>query len=430
MVPEPNATRTVLAGPAWRRIAWRFAAAYLVFYNLPFPLDVIPGLWKLSALYERLWAAVTMWVASHVFGTTITVRPNGSGDTTYNYVELCCFFAVAVLTTLLWTILDRGRSDDSRVQAGVRIFVRFALARQLIVYGAIKVIKSQFPDPGLDRLLQPFGDASPMGLLWTFMGASTAYNVFAGGAELLGGLLLTMRRTTLLGALVAIGTLANVVMLNFCYDVPVKLFSLHLFAMALFLMAPDAARLCNLFLRGRGVDPRLEPPLFARPEFNRRARVVRTVAVAGYTALMLASAQSGRHRYGDLAPKSPLYGVWAVDDFVLNGARHPPLATDAARWQRVIFDYPEMMAIQDMAGSRCRYVLKLDGGAKTLHLTKRDEPGWHANLAYSRPDSTTLNLHGTADQDSLRVTLHRADVSQSLLLNRGFHWINEYPFNR
>ncbi len=69
----------------------------------------------------------------------------------------------------------------------------------MINYGAVKVIKAQFPNPTLDRLLQPFGDASPMGLLWTFMGASESYNIFTGAGELIGGLLLTTRRTTLLG---------------------------------------------------------------------------------------------------------------------------------------------------------------------------------------------------------------------------------------
>jgi hypothetical protein len=42
---------------------------------------------------------------------------------------------------------------------------------------------------GGDRLLKPYGESSPMGLLWTFMGYSTGYNLFTGGAEALGGLL-------------------------------------------------------------------------------------------------------------------------------------------------------------------------------------------------------------------------------------------------
>lgn len=57
-----------------------------------------------------------------------------------------------------------------------------------------------------------------MGLLWNFIGASAAYTIFTGVAEVLGGLLLVARRTALLGALVCIGVMSNVVLLNFSYD--------------------------------------------------------------------------------------------------------------------------------------------------------------------------------------------------------------------
>ena len=116
----------------------------------------------------------------------------------------------------------------------------------MISYGAVKVIKSQFPDPSLARLMQTYGDSSPMGLLWTFMGASKSYNIFTGGVECLGGFLLFIPRLTTLGALVSIGALANIFMLNMSYDVPVKLYSFHLLLMAVVLAAPDLRRLCRL----------------------------------------------------------------------------------------------------------------------------------------------------------------------------------------
>ena len=47
-------------------------------------------------------------------------------------------------------------------------------------------------------------------------------NRFIGAGKLLGGLLLTTRRTKLLGALVSFGVLGQVAMLNFSYDVPVN----------------------------------------------------------------------------------------------------------------------------------------------------------------------------------------------------------------
>jgi hypothetical protein len=71
------------------------------------------------------------------------------------------------------------------------------------LYGAAKVFKSQFPDPPASRLLEPLGEMSPMGLLWSFMGASEAYTVFGGLAETIPAILLMFGRTTLLGALAA-----------------------------------------------------------------------------------------------------------------------------------------------------------------------------------------------------------------------------------
>lgn len=34
------------------------------------------------------------------------------------------------------------------------------------------------------------------------------------------------------------------------------------------------------------------------------------------------------------------------------------------------------------------------------------------------------------DGRKMRALLHRVESPSFLLLSRGFHWINEYPFNR
>jgi hypothetical protein len=41
-----------------------------------------------------------------------------------------------------------------------------------------------------------------------------------------------------------------------------------------------------------------------------------------------------------------------------------------------------------------------------------------------------LQLDGTFGGDSLHLRLHRVDENRFLLLSRGYHWINELPFNR
>jgi len=263
-----------------RRVVFRFVFVYLILYNLPFPLD-----------------ALTIWVGRHVFHQTVEITFSGSGDTSAAWIRGFCILVVAVFATVIWTLLDRNRTQYDRLHEGLRVYVRFVLALAMISYGAIKVIPSQFPLPTLHRLMEPFGDASPMGLLWTFMGASPAYSMFAGAIEMLGGLLLTARRTTLVGALVCLGTLSNVVALNFCYDVPVKLYSIHLFLMAAFLATSDVKRLTDFFVRGRAVTAEPLRPHFRNPRLNRAAAILRTLLVVWYVGISLLQSHNERLDY-------------------------------------------------------------------------------------------------------------------------------------
>jgi hypothetical protein len=262
-----------------------------------------------------------------------------------------------------------------------------------------------------------------MGLVWTFMGASWSYNVFTGAVEMIGGLLLTVRRTSLLGALVSLGALSNVVALNFFYDVPVKLYSSHLLAMAVFLIVPDLRRLIDVFVLGRRVEPIEIRPLFRRLWLRRGVLVLRTLLVLAYTAYLLNISYQN-----SLTQAQPLDGLWNVDEIEIDGQVRPPLVTDRERWRRVIFRYPSTMAVQLMSDSRERYVCNFDKGVMTLG--KREDAKWKATLSYAQPKPGLLTLEGTLDGRKIQVRLHAEKPPKFLLTTRGFHWINERPFNR
>src|SRR5439155_22360041 len=83
-----------------RRIAFRFVFVYLVLYNLPFPIGALPISPSAVTRFAYQWAVkpyqdtcdvVVLWAGKRVFDLDITVRPAGSGDTTWNYVEVFCF---------------------------------------------------------------------------------------------------------------------------------------------------------------------------------------------------------------------------------------------------------------------------------------------------------------------------------------------------
>lgn len=411
------------------RVAFRFAFAYLVLYILPFPLGSVPYTEALAEPYTELWNRIIPWVGRSVLGLSyeIGVVFNGSGDRTYDYVLVLCLLVLALAAAAVWSLLDRRRADYTRLHRWLRAYVRLYLGTVMIGYGAVKVINTQFPRPPLDRLLQPFGDASPMGVLWTFMGTSEPYVIFTGAAEMLCGILLFFRRTTTLGALLCAGVMGNVAMLNFSYDVPVKLFSLHLLAMALFLLAPELRRLANVFLLNRTAEPAELRPLFERARLNRGALVLRTLFLIVVVAGSLYQSYEGRRAF---SRQSPLYGVWEVEEFSADGEPRPPLVTDQARWRRVVFDYPGALAVQTMSDARQRYRLELDAEQKTLSLTRRDDPNWKSVLTYEQPEPERLELAGDVDGRSIQASLRRKDPSQFTLRSRGFRWINEYPYNR
>jgi hypothetical protein len=419
--------------PRWgavRRVLFRFAFVYLVLFIFPFPVAFPFVGEEFVQPYTDFWNAVVIRVGEHVFRAAVDVTPNGSGDRTYDYILTFVSLVLATAAAAVWTLLDRRRQEYVRLADWLRVYVRFFLASTMMVYGASKVIPMQFGPPMLDRLVQPFGESSPMGLLWTFMGASAGYTIFTGAGEMLGGLLLTTRRTTLLGALVCIGVLGHVAMLNFSYDVPVKLLSVHLLALAVYVAAPDLRRLAHFFLLNRPAEPANLHPLFRRKWLRRVALVLRTAFVVALVGFSLAEAYKDYTIYRDPEPRPPLYGIWVVEEFAIDGESRPPLVTDEARWRRVIVSSAQTFAVQLMSDAHRRYGYKLDEEAHTLALSKRADPAWKSTLTVQQPEPDRMLLEGEFDGRPLRAKLRRTAEPQFLLTSRGFHWINEAPFNR
>jgi uncharacterized membrane protein YphA (DoxX/SURF4 family) len=411
-----------------RCLGFRFACVYLVLYSLPFPLGSIPGTDHLAEAFGRLWNNAMLWLGEHLLHLRgLSVTPNGSGDTTFAYVELALTLALAAVLTLLWTALARPKRHET-LGHWLRVYVRYVLAAALLSYGMFKVFKSQFPMPTPMRLMQPYGDSSPMGLLWTFMGFSTPYTMFVGAAEALGGLLLLFRRTTTLGALVALSVMTNVVMLNFCYDVPVKLYSVHLWLMAAFLLLPDVPRLADFFLRNKATFP--APPAPPTPKWASRARLALKVLFAG-TILFLTTKNgyTSWKQYGDAAPRNPLDGAYDVEELIVNRTPVGTATPLSRQWRRVGISTSGRLTVRAMDESVQRYRLENDpkSGAFTVWP---DTSAVRTRLAYRWRDASHLDLRGALAGDSVSVRLRKVATADFPLLSRGFHWINEFPYNK
>jgi hypothetical protein len=417
-------------GTIWRLhmlVAWwqRVGIAYVVLYGLPGPAEWLPRLGEAFEAAER-WLVVL--AGRWLFGLTLTIFPRGSGDTTYNYVEIVVQLALAVLIASLWHAAVRGGAVSGRTRDHFTIFVRYLLGGTMVGYGWIKLIPTQMPAPGPDELLDEIGDKSPMGLLWTFMGASLPYQMFSGLGEVLGGMLLFWRRTTLLGALILTGVLVHIVALNFSYDVPVKLYSSHLLGFALLLVAPHASRLMNLLLLNRPTAPvELRPFPVQRTWVRRTALAVKIGLVLVYAVAPIAMSYQMAGLYGFLSPRHALAGIYRVTAF--SRAATPSGAPDdgRTRWVRIaVAESGGSIVVQRADGSKQRSPLAIDA-RRGLWTFQTPEDG-EVRLEYRVAPSRVVSLEGPIGASPTQVVL--TPQGQSLLLGRGFHWISEYPFNR
>jgi hypothetical protein len=325
---------------------------------------------------------------------------------------------------VVWSVLDRRRQEYVVLHKWFRLFIRFAVAAQMLYFGMVKVIPTQFPRPSLITLLAPVGNLSLQGLLWTTTGASTPYQIFTGIVEVSAGLLLLAPRTTLLGAILCLLSMAHVFVLNMTYDVGVKILSAHLVLMSVVLIAPDWRRLMNIFLLNRPVSAAAEPDLFTTPRANRIAIGVQ-IALGVYLLAMYT--QLSRTFWyaegGGGSPKSELYGIWTVQELSINGEVRPAELNDYdRRWRRVVFDEPQWIYFQRTDDSFVRYGVDIDSERRTLKLTKGRSRSWNSSFTFEQPAADQLRITGQMDGHQIAMSLQRVELDTLRLLNSDFRW--------
>ncbi|MDQ6611832.1 MAG: DoxX family protein [Gemmatimonadota bacterium] len=425
------------------RVAFRFCFVYFGLYvlttqmlpgMLPIPGVNIPDLGSLSVVQ-----APVVWFGAHVLQlpNPISLAPSGSGDRMFDWVLALQTLIVAAITTIVWSVRSPCSTSHARLYKWFRFFMRWALATTMLSYGFAKVIPLQMPVLTLTKLVEPYGDFSPMSVLWNFIGSSAPYEVFIGCAEVFAGALLFWTRTTLFGIIVTLMDAIGIFALNMTYDVPVKLFSLHLILLSLVLLAPNIRTLYALLFLQQAAVPIREPAL-GRSAAGERRWTTLQVGFGTYCMLaMFVGSVIAWNKYGGGAATSPLFGIWSVNVSISDGILQPPLLTDSSRFRHVIFQRKELATMQKMDQRLLTYFTAVDTVAHTLTLTaantrKSPTDTAHAKptFVYQRVSKDSLILDGDLNGHRLHLGLSLRPHEKFPQLSRGFHWIQQNPLNR
>lgn len=411
-------------------ISTRFLFLLCSFFVLCFNNGGLPFLYYIERYTTPALQSFIPWFAQKYLNLPepITVFTNGSGDTTYNYVLLLCVLLAALFGTFTWSILDRKRKSHDQLFYWLTVLLRFYVGFMLVHYAIAKLNEGQFQSLYLSQLSTTYGESSPMGLAWRFLGFSEGYKWFMFTAELM-GVLLFFRKTATIGAFLCLMTSANIMAINYFFDVPVKIVSTALVVMCLIILSPNIINLVKFFFKGELVKlDQLKAPIFKAKWVRISKLVLKYAAVLLYAGVPLTMALKIALLDKKVNDKSPVYGAYTIES--LKSEKKDSISDSSflsRKWTLLIFDRSTYAQIHynDDETAWCTY--GVDSASKSISIAFIDDPKVNYTLNYQFADSNKLILTGSLFGAPATITLNK---KKYILTEGKFRWINEHPYNR
>jgi hypothetical protein len=415
------------------RIAFRFAFCYVLLYALCCGNATV---WKtlpwigdrLELLFWWPFKHAAPWFGRHIFhltGSSARLHVGVSNDQALTWISVGVMFALAIIATTIWSIADHQTKAYPKLLLWFRFALRICIGSSMLLYGMLKLFPNQMAPPSLAVLNEPLGNTSPMTLLWTLVGLHPIYEIIGGAVELTCGILVLFRRTALLGALATVAVISNVVLYNYFFDVPVKIFSAHLLLMALIVILPDSQALISFFWRHAPTSPQTGWSPWSTPgSMARETRIIATWLLIALAWQVHRLAPITAQEHANIAHPQPLTGIWQVES-----ATRPYLTADGLPMTAMSLEPNGRAMLRASDNALWRAVAKYDGNKHTLQIQPigLSEP---ITYTFSQPDTTHLILTPT-QPDAGTLTLSKIPTPASYpLLDRGFHWINEWGLER
>jgi hypothetical protein len=213
--------------------------------------------------------------------------------------------------------------------------------------------------------------------------------------------------------------------------VPVKLLAIHLCFLACWLTWPDVRRLLDFFVLHHQVPAGRLTVAWPRPWMGPVSFILKSLVVSW--VVYQGSARSFERWIQRHQPENRFSGYYKVDRFERAGQVLPPVLDDPERWHSVVlfpYYFRATATVRTMDRKAITYPVKYDEAERILVLQPIDKKKAAIELTPRWLGPGRLTLEGTIDGVLIKAQVTRIDDQSYLLINRGFRWINERPFNR
>ncbi len=342
-----------------------------------------------------------------------------SSDSLSLYVLILLIFLLAILTAFVLSFFKKWKDNKEQIFKMMRLCFTFYLSMQLLKYGFDKLFKGQFYLPEPNTLYTPLGQISKDLLFWSTMGSSYSYNIFMGLLEVIPAIFLLFKKTRIIGLLLIVPVLMNIVAINFFFDISVKIYSLFLLSLALFLLSPFLKKLYDFFINEKTVS------LKTSDSFNAQKLFIRTSLKTFVIGLIFVEALfpylSNWNFNDDNIPRPYLHGAYEIQNIYKEGEE---VSNNVLSFKRVFIHRKGYLIFQNEQDEMQDFKLKVDTIQQQFLLSNYDQKQNALNFNYHEKDSL-LELEYIKDDVRYRLIFSRLDWRELPLLKNDFHWFVE-----
>lgn len=382
---------------------------------IPFTFHFFPYQQQIT---DFIFGALISFTGKLLFGISLkSTVVHSDSATMYLLVLLLFIFSLIVSGVCRFGFANTGGKKFISLVYGL---CTFYLSLVLLKYGLDKVFKSQFYIPEPNTLYSRLGQLDKDILFWSSMGTSRLYNIITGSIEVLAAVLLFFRRTRLAGILLSVIILVQVVVINFSFDISVKVFSLFLLSISLYLFGPYAQRACIFLFSGKnGMPAQQATGVTVKNVFLKtflKSLLAGLILLEGFYLCF-----RDRNFNDDTIARPLLHGAYTVESVVQN---NDTLQQQAFPFKQFFIHRNGYFIFQLSDDKMQDYHLAYDTANQLLLLEDYQKNRTAVSYYYNPADSILEIAYSSAGKNFV-IAAKARNWRNLPLLNDSFHWFAE-----